>query len=126
VRVSIETRYSDYDPGGHVNNACYVTYFEMARGRAWVEAMGMPPEFPFVVSEALVRYVRQARLGDPLDVEVTTTDVREKSWLLRYRVLDRRDDRLIAYGHTVQVMFDYATQQSVEIPAELRAKLAAV
>lgn len=126
MRVPIETRYSDYDPGGHVNNAVFLTYFEVARGRAWEEAMGMPAQVSYVVTEAMVRYVRQARLGEPLDVVVQTADVREKSWLWRYRVLDRRDDRLIAYGHTMQVMFDYAAQQSVEIPESLRTKLAAV
>jgi acyl-CoA thioester hydrolase len=126
VRFRLETRYADYDTKGHVNNAVYLTYFEVARDKAWVDAVHGSPEAPFIIAEATVRFLRPAMIGTPLDVEITTSEVRNKAWVWRYRVLDARDDGLVAEGQTVQVMYDYAAHRSVEIPADVRAGLARV
>ena len=81
---------------------------------------------PFIVAEAAVRYVRPAMIGTPLDIEITTSEVRNKAWVWRYRILDARDDGLVAEGQTVQVMYDYDAHRSVEIPADVRPGLARV
>ena len=124
MRLPLHTRYSDYDSKGHVNNAAYLTYFEIARAAAWVDAVGGSPDFPFVVAAAAVRYVTPARLGEPLDVEVEGGEVRTRAWVWRYRVRERASGRLVAEGETTQVMYDYGAAASVPIPAELRPRLA--
>jgi acyl-CoA thioester hydrolase len=126
VRFRLETRYADYDTKGHVNNAVYLTYFEVARVRAWLDAVRGSPDAPFIIAEAAVRYLRPAMIGTPLDIEITTSEVRNKAWVWRYRILDARDDALVAEGQTVQVMYDYDAHRSVEIPGDVRAALAAV
>jgi len=126
VRFRLETRYADYDTKGHVNNAVYLTYFEVARVRAWVDAVRGSPDAPFIIAEATVRFVRPAMIGTPLDIEIATSEVRNKAWVWRYRILDARDEGLVADGQTVQVMYDYETHRSIEIPADVRAGLAAV
>ena len=65
-------------------------------------------------------------MGDPLELEVTTAEIRTKAWVWKYRVIDPRGERLVAEGETVQVMFDYATRQTIAIPAALREGLARV
>ena len=126
MRFHLETRYADYDTKGHVNNAVYLTYFEVARVKAWLGAVRGSPDAPFILAEATVRFVRPAMIGTPLDIEIATSEVRNKAWVWRYRILDARDDALVAEGQTVQVMYDYATGRSVEIPADVRAGLARV
>jgi acyl-CoA thioester hydrolase len=126
VRFRLETRYGDYDTRGHVNNALYLTYFEVARTKAWLGAVRGGPDAPFIIAEATVRYVRPAMIGTPLDIEITTSEVRTKAWVWRYRILDGRNDALVAEGQTVQVMYDYTVGQTVEIPADVRAGLANV
>lgn len=123
MRLPLHTRYSDYDSKGHVNNAAYLTYFEIARAAAWVDLVGGDADFPFVVAAAAVRYATPARLGEPLDVEVDAGEVRTKAWVWRYRVLERTTGRLVAEGETTQVMYDYAAHASVPIPAALRERL---
>ena len=123
MRFPLETRYSDYDLRGHVNNAVYLTYFEMARHHAWVALTSSTDDFSFIMYEAQVRYVSQAKWGDPLAVEITVTEVRTKSWVWTYRIVDSRDERLVAEGRTVQVMFDYDAQHTMSIPEEIRAAL---
>jgi len=126
MRFPLEPRYPDYDTKGHVNNAVYLTYFEIARAKLWIEAMHEDLDFPYVVAEATVRYVSPALVGDPLAIEVVTAEVRTKAWVWSYRIVDPRDERLVAEGRTVQVMYDYERRESVPIPDALRAKLAAV
>ena len=126
MRFRLETRYADYDTKGHVNNAVYLTYFEVARVKAWLERVGGSPDAPFIIAEATVRYVRPAIIGVPLDIEVTTSEVRTKAWVWRYRILDARDDVLIAEGQTVQVMYDYDAHRSTVIPDDVRVGLAEV
>lgn len=124
MRLPLHTRYSDYDSKGHVNNAAYLTYFEIARAAAWVELLGESPDFPFVVASAAVRFVTPARLGEALDVEVEGGEVRTKAWVWHYRVRERGSGRVVAEGETTQVMYDYAAGASVPIPAGLRPRLA--
>ena len=123
MRFPLATRYNDYDTKGHVNNAVFLTYFEMARERAWVEALEGDAEFPFILAEASVQYRSQARIGDPLEIEITTTEIRTKAWVWSYVVRDARDGRVVAEGRTVQVAYDYGGHRTVPIPPAIAAKL---
>ena len=123
MRFHLETRYNDYDTKGHVNNAVFLTYFEIARARAWLEELGGDAEFPFILAEASVQYRSPALIGDPLEIEITTTEVRTRAWVWSYAIRDERDGRVVAEGKTVQVMFDYTTRRPVAIPADLAARL---
>jgi acyl-CoA thioester hydrolase len=123
MRYVLATRYNDYDTKGHVNNAVYLTFFEMARHQLWTEGFGESGDFPFIVAEAQVKFVSPAHIDIPLAIEIALGEIRTKAWVWRYRVLDARDDRLIAEGHTVQVMYDYVAGASVSIPAAIRAML---
>jgi acyl-CoA thioester hydrolase len=126
MRLPLATRYADYDTKGHVNNAVYLTYFEMARHRAWVDALGGGADFPFIIAEATVRYLSQAMIGEPLDIEICTTEIRTKAWVWSYVIRASRDERVVAEGKTVQVMFDYANRRTIPIPGDLRERLTRV
>jgi acyl-CoA thioester hydrolase len=126
MRFLLETRYADYDTKGHVNNAVYLTYFEIARSRAWLDAVRQGADAPFILAEASVRFVSQARLGEPLEIEITTAEIRTKAWVWAYVVRCASDGRVVAEGRTVQVMFDYETRRTVPIPADIRVRLETV
>jgi acyl-CoA thioester hydrolase len=125
MRFSLQTRFNDYDSKGHVNNAVYLTYFELGRVQAWLAAGG-EVDGDFIPAEAKISYKSPALMGDPLDLEVTTSEIRTKAWVWRYRILDPRDERLVAEGETVQVMFDYEARRTVPIPPAIREGLARV
>jgi acyl-CoA thioester hydrolase len=125
MRFSLQTRFNDYDSKGHVNNAVYLTYFELGRVQAWLAAGG-EVDGDFILAEARISYRSPALMGDPLDLEVTTSEIRTKAWVWRYRIVDPRDERLVADGETVQVMFDYETRRTVPIPPAIREGLARV
>ena len=125
MRFSLQTRFNDYDSKGHVNNAVYLTYFELGRVQAWLAAGG-EVDGDFILAEAKISYKSPALMGDPLDLEVTTSEIRTKAWVWRYRIVDSRDERLVAEGETVQVMFDYESRRTVPIPPAIREGLARV
>ena len=126
MRFPLAVRYSDYDTKGHVNNAIFLTYFEMARARAWVDALGGDADFPFILAEASIQYRSQARIGDPLEIEITTSEIRTKAWVWSYVVRDARDERVVAEGRTVQVAYDYEGRRTVPIPPDILARLPAL
>ena len=123
MRFPLAVRYSDYDTKGHVNNAIFLTYFEMARARAWIEGLGGDADFPFILAEASVQYRSQAKIGDPLEIEITTSEIRTKAWVWSYVIRDARDERIVAEGRTVQVAYDYDAHRTIPIPADILAKL---
>lgn len=124
--LPLATRYTDYDTKGHVNNAIYLTYFEMARAHAWRDVLGMPDEPSFILAEATVQYVSAGMIGEALEIEMRTGEIRNKAWVWEYVVRCTDDGRTVAEGKTVQVWFDYAVRKSVAIPEEMRAALAAI
>ena len=126
MRFPLETRYADYDSKGHANNAVYLTYFEMARHRVWVDCMHGDADFPFIVAEATVRYVSEAMIGQPLDIEIVTSEMRTKAWVWTYVIRATEGDRVVAEGRTVQVMYDYAARRTMPIPDAMRALLATI
>ena len=126
MRFPLAVRYSDYDTKGHVNNAIFLTYFEMARARAWIDALGGDADFPFILAEATIQYRSQARIGDPLEIEITTSEIRTKAWVWSYVIRDARDQRVIAEGRTVQVAYDYEAHRTIPIPPDIAAKLPAL
>ncbi|MGH7720923.1 MAG: acyl-CoA thioesterase [Gemmatimonadaceae bacterium] len=126
MRFPLAVRYADYDTKGHINNAVYLTYFEIARSHAWLHAMRQGTDPPFILAEATVRYVSQARVAEDLDIEITTSEIRTKAWVWAYVIRATTDDRIVAEGSTVQVMFDYETRRTIPIPDDLRGLLTAV
>jgi acyl-CoA thioester hydrolase len=125
MRFPLVTRYSDYDTKGHVNNAFYLTYFEAAKHMLWRDTWKRNPDPPFVVAEATVQFRSAAMIGDPLDIEITTREIRTRSWTWQFRIVDRRDERLVAEGSTVQVYYDYEARKAMPIPDDVRALLEA-
>lgn len=126
MRFDLGTRYSDYDSKGHVNNAVYLTYFEMARHSLWTETWQQTADPPFIVAEASVRFRDSARIGERLVIDITVAEIRTRAWVFRYVISGRDDHRLIAEGETVQVMFDYTARQTIPIPPEVRSLLESI
>lgn len=127
-RVAIDVRFRDLDAFGHVNNAVYLTYFEIARTAYFSAVHGRRlgvEEFGVVVAEAHCRYRSPAYLDERLVVEVATVTLRSRSFELAYRITDEADGRLVAEGRTVQVAFDHGARRSTSFPPAFRREVEA-
>ena len=123
----IDIRFRDCDPLGHVNNAVYATYFEVARFSYWREALGYARAegFSFIMARVEVNFRAQAHAGEALDVRVRVGRIGHRSFTFDYEIVAIADGRLVADGSSVQVMFDYAAQQSRPVPDAFRARVTA-
>ena len=123
MKFSLATRYSDYDTKGHVNNALYLTYFEAAKHMLWRDVWKQNADPPFVVAEATVRFLSPAMIGEPLEIDISTREIRNRSWTWQFRVTHAPDGRVVAEGSTVQVYYDYVAKQAIPIPDDVRSLL---
>ncbi len=127
-RTAIDVRFRDLDALGHVNNAVYFTYFEVARGAYFAAIRGRPlgvEDFAIVIAEATCRYRSPAFYNERLIVEVATVSLRSRSFALRYRVVEETTGRLVAEGRTVQVAYDHRAKHTMALPAAFRVQIEA-
>jgi acyl-CoA thioester hydrolase len=135
VRVPIDIRWRDLDPLGHINNAVYLTYFEIARvhyaqallpGAQPVDARTpIPRDFQFLVAEISCRYRSPAMMGDRLEIAIHVSRVGRKSFDFEYRLIDANTGRLVADGRSTQVWFEYSAGESRPVPEEMIRRIEA-
>jgi acyl-CoA thioester hydrolase len=123
----IEVRFRDCDAMGHVNNAVYLTYLEVARFAWWRRAFGPSglTDHGFIVARVEIDYRKPALPGERLLVRLRVDAVGRSSFTVAYEVLNTRTRELVAEARSVQVAFDYAQGKSVPLSEDLRAKLEA-
>ena len=126
--LPIQIRWNDLDPLGHVNNALYITYFEVARGYFMVTAC---PEWNwqkdmFLIGNVNIDYRKELLLLDKQPkVWIKTSKLGNKSFVLDYMITTEKNGETIihATGSTTQVMFDTKTRTTIEIPQWVRESL---
>ena len=118
--------FGDTDQMGVVYYANYLRFFESARAAYWrglgksykdLEAWGVA----LPVVEAHCHYRRPAHYEDLLDVDIQVTELGHARIRFGYHV--RRQEELIAEGHTVHACVD-GRGRPVRIPGLLRAAFA--
>ena len=126
--TKIQMRWKDLDAIGHVNNATYLTYLEIARSQyimaacpGWDWRRDM-----FLIGNVNLNFIREIKLTDQdLTVCVRTSDIGNKSFVLEYRIVSGTTDNSIihASGTTTQIMFDMEDRKSIVIPDWVRKRL---
>lgn len=125
--VDIEIRFADMDALGHVNNAVYLTYFEMARTKYWQDVVKWDwKTLGIIIARAEIDYVSQLTVRDRAKMYIRTSRVGNTSFDLEYALVRKGDDGselLAAKGMTVCVVFDYEKQKPSPIPSEQRSAM---
>ena len=123
-RVEVDVRFADTDAMGHVNNAVYLTYCEMARIRYWTDVTG-EPVLPghegaesLILAEARITYRAPVFHGETVTVETRATRIGRSSFTLEHRLTAcaaNGDPRLVATSESVMVRYDYETDRSAPL-----------
>ncbi len=124
----VEVQFRDCDPLGHVNNAVYITYLEVARFAYCADALSFTPEqatgpLSFIIARVECNFRSEARLGEQLDVHIRIADIGRSSFTFEYEIVRAADNRLVADGKSVQVMYDYTKRQSIPVPDDFRTRV---
>lgn len=115
--------FRDLDSFGHVNNAVFLTYFEIARTELWLLLTGgqRARDVGFIVARAECDFRLQVAM-EPIEIAVRFGEMRTTSFDFVYEIRKSNGQQLAATGRVVVVLFDWSTQSKVPIPEELRRK----
>ena len=118
--------FRDIDSFGHVNNAVYLTYFELARTELWFAITGgvNPHDISFIVARAEVDFRGQIGM-EAIEIRVKIAEMRSTSFDFVYEIRKTDGLALAATGRVVVVLFDWEKNAKVPIGDELRRKVRA-
>ncbi|HEX2755836.1 MAG TPA: thioesterase family protein [Candidatus Limnocylindrales bacterium] len=127
-RTTSEVRFADTDAMGHVNNAVYLTFVELARIGWWMAATGEPLEREagraegLILAEAEIAFRSPLFFGETVVVETRASRIGRTSLGLDHRLTASRPGgsvRLVATCRSVIVHYDYVATTPIPWPAEL-------
>ena len=131
-RSSVVVRFADTDAMGHVNNAAYLTYVELARIEWWTSRTGEALEREegrdqgLILAEAEIAFRAPVFFGETVVVETRPGRLGRTSLGVEHRLTASRAGgpiRLVATCRSVLVRYDYAAEAAVPWPAELIARV---
>jgi len=116
--------FRDIDTFGHVNNAVYLTYFELARTSMWLALTGGSgsKDVGFIVARTECDFRHQLEM-EPIEIRVRIGDMRTTSFDTLYEIWSDRGRQLAATGRVVVVLFDWGKNHKTPITDELRQKV---
>ena len=116
--------FRDIDTFGHVNNAVYLTYFELARTSMWLALTGGSDskDVGFIVARTECDFRHQLSM-EPIEIRVRIGDMRTTSFDTLYEIWTAAGRQLAATGRVVVVLFDWDKQQKTRITDELRDRV---
>lgn len=123
----LRPRFRDTDAMGHINNAVYVTYLEVARQEYWREfsAGANYRQVPFILAHVDIDFRSEALMHEMLELCIRCSFVGTRSFGFDYLIREAQSQRRVVEARTVQVFYDYAQKASMPCPADMRARLEA-
>jgi acyl-CoA thioester hydrolase len=121
-RISIQLRYRDIDTLGHVNNAVYLSYFEMGRIDFFRKFTGSFDEgkVDFVIAHASIDFKKPIRLQDSPLLETRLKKVGNSSFTFFHRIISESTQEEFCTGETVAVTVD-GNGRKKPVPDEIRS-----
>ena len=122
--TELMVQWGDMDALGHVNNTVFFRWFESSR-ICYLEESGMSKVLGElnvgpILAATDCNYVRQVLYPDTVRVGTMVKRLGRSSSTLTHIVHSDRLGTTVAYGESVVVVFDFASQRPVRIPQEVR------
>ena len=135
-RHEVEVRLSDTDAMGHVTNARYLTYVEIARVAYYEQVTGKPlpigahgAEEGMILAEIRMTYRSPAFYGETVTVETRVERIGRSSFGMVHRITAPESRygpaRLVATADSTLVSYDYQQECPIPVPDEWRAAMSA-
>ena len=121
----IVPRFRDTDAMGHINNAVYVTYLEVARQVYWarLDEHSDYRRVPFILAHVTIDFRSEALVSEVLEAGLRLEWIGEKSFAFVYRIWEKTTGRAVAEATTIQVCYDYTSKKTIPMPRELRRSM---
>jgi acyl-CoA thioester hydrolase len=122
--LKIQIRFSDCDMMGHVNNACYLNYFEIARMHYFQQLISTNWDWKkngIILKKNEIEYHLPLYLNENPIVIIRTEHIGQKSFTLAYELYV--NEQLKTTGKSLIVSFDFNKNKTTLIPDELKLAL---
>jgi acyl-CoA thioester hydrolase len=123
--VPYQVTWRDLDALGHVNNAVYLTYFELARTKYWMDLTGgsKAHDISFIVARTECNFRQQLGFLEDIEIRVRVGEIRSSSFDFDYEIARDNGTDIAADGKVVVVHFDWQSNSKRTIDDELRRKI---
>ena len=121
----LHPRFRDTDAMGHINNAVYVTYLEVARQEYWrkLDQETNYRRVPFILAHVTIDFRSEALVNEVLEIGIRCEWIGGKSFAFAYQICEQRTQRLVVEATSVQVCYDYGEKRTYPMPDTLRVRL---
>lgn len=126
--IPIQIRFNDIDRLNHVNNACYLTFFELGRVNYFNTVLKDCIDWDkegFILARTELDHLLPVFLNDEVYCFTKIIRLGNKSLTIRNSVVKKVNASLIecASGTGVLVAMDYINQVSIDIPKSWRERI---
>jgi acyl-CoA thioester hydrolase len=123
--IPIQTRMTDYDVLGHINNVAYINFMEIARVTTFKEELKVDlTQYSGLTARTEVEYLKPAKWGTAIAVIMGVSDLGAKHIDLDLQVVNADDhSQVFAQAKICQVTFDIKAGKACHHPEELREQL---
>ena len=115
VKTSIQIRFTDIDPLGHVSNSVYSQYFDIGRIHFFEELQKSNKRVQTVVASIHIDMLKEIRYKDDVYIETWCSKVGNKSMTIEQKIFTNYISA--AKGTTILVGFDLETRKSMLLPS---------
>ena len=125
-RTTLQVRFRDIDAFGHVNNAVFFSYVELARIRYLLDVLEPDEPFdrlPLILARVELDYRSPITFGDEVVVDTRVERVGRTSFAMSHRMTVEPGGRLAGDVQTVLVTYDYGSARPIPVPDDWRRRL---
>jgi acyl-CoA thioester hydrolase len=121
-KVPIQLRFKDIDKMGHVNNANYLTYLELARVKYFEDVVRTDkkwsPEVGIILARIEVDFKLPVFLHDTIAVYTRCSRLGNKSITLDSVIVREKEghEETVAQAIAILVCYDYVHERTIAIP----------
>jgi len=127
-RTTLQVRFRDIDAFGHVNNAVFLSYAELARIRYLLDVLRPDQPFdrlPLILARVELDFRSPIQFGEEVLVETRVDRVGRTSFAMSHRMTAGAEGRLVGDLQTVLVVYDYRAARPMPVPGAWREAFAA-
>jgi acyl-CoA thioester hydrolase len=125
VEIEIQLRWRDMDSLGHVNNAVFLSYLEIARVAYFRAVYGEVGslDFNFILARVEIDFLSPIEMSDRPICRVGIHEAGRKSFRFEYLLESGKDGRTLARASSVQVFYDYGKGVTVPMDEKMWEKV---
>jgi len=124
--LKIQTRWSDNDIFGHINNVTYYSYVDTAVNNYLIHVGGFDPQTATIISvvaESRCQYFHSISYPDTVETHIRVKKLSERSVIYEVGLFKESCETICAFCHFVHVFVERDNNKVVQIPEKIRNAL---